>query len=41
MVSTFLDAAISVISKLDGLDYKITDIVVKLSHPKRLKAVSG
>jgi hypothetical protein len=49
MVSTFLDATISVIRNLDGLDYKITDIkegevgsiVVKLSHPKRLKTVSG
>jgi len=48
IVSAFLNAVVSVISKLNGLDYNITeiqdgkgeDIVVKLSHPKRLKTVS-
>jgi hypothetical protein len=49
MVSVFFDAVISVISNLNGLDYKITsiqegeggNIIVNLSHPKRLKTVSG
>jgi hypothetical protein len=47
-VNAFLNAVVSVVSKLNGLDYNITeiqdgkgeDIVVKLSHPKRLKTVS-
>jgi hypothetical protein len=49
MVSVFFDAIISVISNLNGLDYKITgiqegeggNIIVNFSHPKRLKTVSG
>jgi hypothetical protein len=49
MVSVFLDAVLSVISNLDGLDYKITSfkednagsIILKLTHPKRLKTVNG
>jgi hypothetical protein len=48
MVSVFMDATMSVISNLNGLDYKITaikkgsdgDSVVKPSHPKRLKTMS-
>jgi hypothetical protein len=48
-VSAFLNAVVSVVSKLNGLDYNIMgiqegkgeNIVVKLSHPKRLKTVTG
>ncbi|MDR1232004.1 MAG: hypothetical protein LBK61_11475 [Spirochaetaceae bacterium] len=49
MATVFMNAVVSVIRNLDGLDYKITgfkidkagSIVLNLSHPKRLKAVTG
>jgi hypothetical protein len=49
MATVFMNAVVSVIRNLDGLDYKITSmnegdagtIVVNLSHPKRLKTVTG
>jgi hypothetical protein len=48
-VSVFMSAVVVVINNLNGLDYNITgikegnagNIVVKLSHPKRLKTISG
>jgi hypothetical protein len=48
IATIFMSAIVSVISNLNSLDYKITDIqegndgniIVKLSHPKRLKTMS-